>query len=48
MVLTGNRVASVLPPNTRPWPRDAEVIDVTGKLVMPGLIDLHTTSTTTG
>ncbi|MGE3616758.1 MAG: amidohydrolase family protein [Gemmatimonadales bacterium] len=42
VVVTGSRVASVLPPNATGWPRDAEVIDIAGKLVMPGLIDLHT------
>jgi imidazolonepropionase-like amidohydrolase len=31
----------VLSPDSTAWPADAEVIDVTGKFVMPGLIDMH-------
>jgi len=31
----------VLKPGDRNWPQDATVYDVTGKTVMPGLVDLH-------
>ncbi|MEO7966839.1 MAG: amidohydrolase family protein, partial [Gemmatimonadaceae bacterium] len=37
-----NRISKVLDASSNDWPKDARVIDVTGKTVMPGLIDLHT------
>ncbi len=42
VVITGNRIVGVLAPESTAWPRDAKVLDVTGKTVLPGLIDLHT------
>jgi imidazolonepropionase-like amidohydrolase len=42
VVITRNRIAALLPPNATDWPAGARVIDVGGKTVMPGLIDLHT------
>ena len=42
VVITGNQIAAILPPGSTNWPKDARVIDVAGKTVMPGLIDLHT------
>lgn len=42
VVIERNRIVRVLPPAATDWPRDARVVDVTGKTVMPGLIDLHT------
>ena len=42
LVITSNRVVALLPPASTAWPKDARVIDVAGKTVMPGLIDLHT------
>ena len=42
VVIERNRIAGVLPPDSREWPADALVIDVSGTTVMPGLIDLHT------
>jgi len=43
VVIDRNHIAAILPAGaTGGWPRDARVIDVTGKTVMPGLIDLHT------
>jgi imidazolonepropionase-like amidohydrolase len=42
VVITGNRIAAIIPPSATSWPRDARVIDVAGRTVMPGLIDLHT------
>lgn len=41
IVLRGDRILAVLPPEARDWPADAEVIELDGKTVMPGLIDMH-------
>lgn len=41
IVIEGNRIAAVLPPEVSTWASDAEVIDVAGKTIMPGLIDMH-------
>ncbi|MFN0180352.1 MAG: amidohydrolase family protein [Gemmatimonadales bacterium] len=42
VVITRNQISAILPPASTDWPKDARVIDVAGKTVMPGLIDLHT------
>ena len=42
LVITRNHIERILPASSTGWPSDARVIDVTGKTVMPGLIDLHT------
>jgi imidazolonepropionase-like amidohydrolase len=42
LVISENRISKLLPPDSQDWPADAKVIDVSGKTVMPGLIDLHT------
>lgn len=42
VVVTGNVITAILPPGSTAWPRDARILDVTGRTVMPGLIDLHT------
>ena len=42
VVIFRNQISAILPPASTDWPKDARVIDVTGKTVMPGLIDLHT------
>src|ERR1700761_37444 len=42
VVIQENRITNLLPPDARDWPADARVIDVGGKTIMPGLIDLHT------
>jgi imidazolonepropionase-like amidohydrolase len=42
LVIVRNHIDRILPPSSTGWPSDARVIDVTGKTVLPGLIDLHT------
>jgi imidazolonepropionase-like amidohydrolase len=42
VVVQGKKITAVLNPGERNWPADAVVYDVSGKTVMPGLIDLHT------
>lgn len=42
IVVQGKTITAILNPGEKNWPADAVVYDVTGKTVMPGLIDLHT------
>jgi imidazolonepropionase-like amidohydrolase len=42
LVIERNKIVKILPAGSADWPRDAKVIDVSGKTVLPGLIDLHT------
>jgi imidazolonepropionase-like amidohydrolase len=42
LVIERNKIAKILAPGSTDWPADAKVIDVGGKTVLPGLIDLHT------
>jgi len=42
LVIERNRIVKILPAGATDWPKDAQVIDVSGKTVLPGLIDLHT------
>ncbi|OLD61124.1 MAG: hypothetical protein AUI53_06980 [Acidobacteria bacterium 13_1_40CM_2_60_7] len=42
VVIERNKIAKILPPGSSDWPKDARVIDVSDKTVLPGLIDLHT------
>lgn len=42
LVITRNKIVKILPPDSTDWPGDARVIDVRGKTILPGLIDLHT------
>jgi imidazolonepropionase-like amidohydrolase len=42
LVITGNKIVKVLAAGATDWPADAQVIDVHGETVMPGLIDMHT------
>jgi imidazolonepropionase-like amidohydrolase len=42
VVVEGKQITAILPIGATDWPRDAKVYEVTGKTVMPGLIDLHT------
>jgi imidazolonepropionase-like amidohydrolase len=41
IVVQGKTITAILNPGDRNWPKDAVVYDVTGKTVMPGLIDMH-------
>ena len=42
VVISRNKIARIMDASSTDWPRDARVIDVSGKTVLPGLIDLHT------
>src|SRR6266849_10983613 len=42
LVIERNKIARILPANSSDWPKDAHVMDVSGKTILPGLIDLHT------
>jgi imidazolonepropionase-like amidohydrolase len=41
LVIERNHIVSILAPDSTTWPADAKVLDVTGKTVLPGLIDMH-------
>ena len=41
IVITGDRVTAAGPAATTPAPSGSEQVDLTGKTVVPGLIDLH-------
>ncbi len=41
VVIERNKIVRVLDEETHDWPEDAQVIDVSGKTVMPGMVDLH-------
>jgi imidazolonepropionase-like amidohydrolase len=42
IVIRRNKIEKILPAGASDWPKDARLIDVKGKTVMPGLIDAHT------
>ena len=42
LVIERNKIINILPAGSTDWPKDAKVIDVSGKTILPGLIDLHT------
>jgi imidazolonepropionase-like amidohydrolase len=42
LVIRRNKIEKILPAGASDWPKDARVIDVNGKTIMPGLIDAHT------
>jgi imidazolonepropionase-like amidohydrolase len=42
VVIERNRIKAVLPAESKDWPPEATVLDVTGETVLPGLIDIHT------
>ena len=41
VVIDGERISAVGPRAALRWPADAEVIDVGGRTLIPGLIDAH-------
>ena len=41
VVIEGRTIKAVLPADSSDFAADAEIVDVTGKTVMPGLIDMH-------
>ena len=42
LVIERNKISKILPASSTDWPKTAEVVDVAGKTILPGLIDLHT------
>ena len=42
LVIERNKILKILPASSTEWPKNAEVVDVAGKTILPGLIDLHT------
>ncbi len=42
IVIERNKIKKILSPGSTDWPGNAQVIDVAGKTILPGLIDLHT------
>src|SRR5437764_9885794 len=41
LVLERNKILEILPPSSSDWPKNAEVVDVAGKTILAGLIDVH-------
>src|SRR2546426_12490250 len=41
VVMEGDRIIAAGPRASTTWPADAEVLDVRGRTVIPGLIDAH-------
>jgi imidazolonepropionase-like amidohydrolase len=41
VVVHQNKITAILPASSTDWPANATVLDVTGKTVMPGMIDMH-------
>jgi hypothetical protein len=41
VVIERDHIKAILPPDSKDFPADATVLDVSGKFVMPGLIDMH-------
>ena len=45
IILEGKTITKIIDADDTNYPRDAEIIDASGKTVMPGLIDLHVHTT---
>ena len=41
IVVTDNRIAGIGPTGTVTYPADAPVHDMSGKTILPGLVDIH-------
>jgi imidazolonepropionase-like amidohydrolase len=41
IVIERNKIVNILKADDHSWPKDAQVMDVSGMTVMPGMIDLH-------
>ncbi len=41
LVVRDNRIAAVGPTGSVTWPDDAHVVDVSGRTILPGLVDIH-------
>lgn len=39
LVIERNKISKILPASSTDWPKNAEVVDATGKTILPGLID---------
>jgi imidazolonepropionase-like amidohydrolase len=42
LIIERNKISKILPASSTDWPKSAEVVDASGKTILPGLIDLHT------
>jgi len=42
LVIERNKISKIVPASSTEWPKNAEVVDASGKTILPGLIDLHT------
>jgi imidazolonepropionase-like amidohydrolase len=42
IVIRRNKIEKILPAGAADWPKEARLIDVSGKTILPGLIDAHT------
>jgi imidazolonepropionase-like amidohydrolase len=42
VVIRRNKIDKILPVGSADWPKEARIIDLAGKTVLPGLIDAHT------
>ena len=42
LVIERNKISKILQASSTDWPKNAEVVDASGKTILPGLIDLHT------
>src|SRR6266849_5351001 len=41
LVIQRNKILKLLPPDSTDWPAGARILEVSGKTILPGLIDLH-------
>jgi len=41
VVIERNKIVRILDTESQDWPKDAQIMDVSGQTVMPGMVDLH-------